>query len=99
MHVLFEGVIPLEVLKEFITVKKYFNIGFLNSRIDNFTYGKEMRNKPPKDVTILNELLGFQVYLTCTYICFTAVFHDLNFLMCSISNVELLHISATYYWR
>lgn len=54
MHVLLEGVVPLElklILQEF--VKKYFNVEFLNSRIDNFTYGtKEQRNKPPKDIVI-----------------------------------------------
>ena len=60
MHVLFEGVLPLEVklmLKEFITVKRFFDINFLNSRIDSFTFGKkELRNKPPKDLTIEGSL-------------------------------------------
>ena len=54
MHVLL-GVVPLELklmLQEFVK-KKYFDVEFLNSRIDNFTYGKkEQRNKPPKDIVI-----------------------------------------------
>lgn len=56
MHVLFEGVVPLELklmLQEFVIRKKYFDTKFLNSRIESFTYGKkEQRNKPPKDITI-----------------------------------------------
>lgn len=59
MHVLFEGVVPLELklmLQEFVR-KKYFDMEFLNSRIENFTYGKkEIRDKPPKDITIEGSL-------------------------------------------
>lgn len=59
MHVLFEGVVPLELklmLQEFVK-KKYFDGDFLNSRIENFTYGKkEQRNKPPKDIIIEGSL-------------------------------------------
>ena len=55
MHVLLEGVVPLELklmLYEFVN-KKYFDVEFLNSRIENFTYGKkEQRNKPPKGITL-----------------------------------------------
>ena len=52
MHVLFEGVVPLE-LKLMVVRNKCFDVKFLNSRIENFTYGKkEQRNKPPKDITI-----------------------------------------------
>ena len=54
MHVLFEGVIPLEtklMLKVFIFEKKYFTLSFLNDRIQHFSYGKrESRNKPPKPI-------------------------------------------------
>lgn len=40
MHVLFEGVVPLELklmLQEFVIRKKYFDTKFLNSRIESFT--------------------------------------------------------------
>ena len=51
MHVLFEGVLSLEVrlmLKHFI-LEKFFTLDTLNSRIKNFAYGrKEAMNKPPK---------------------------------------------------
>ena len=59
MHVLFEGVVQLELklmLQEFVR-KKYFDLELLNSRIENFTYGKkEQRNKPPKGITIEGSL-------------------------------------------
>ena len=52
MHILFEGVIPLEtklILRVFIWDKKYFSLNFLNERIKSFCYGKaESRSKPPK---------------------------------------------------
>lgn len=52
MHVLFEGVIPLEtklMLSIFIWEKRYFTLDFLNERIKSFSYGKtESRSKPPK---------------------------------------------------
>lgn len=52
MHVLLEGVIPLEtklMLRVFIYEKKYFKLTLLNDRISNFSYGKkELRNKIPK---------------------------------------------------
>ena len=41
MHVLFEGVVPLELklLLHELMRKKYFNLEVLNSRIQSFTYG------------------------------------------------------------
>ena len=52
MHVLLEGVIPLEtrlLLQVFIYERKYFTLNFLNNRIENFSYGKvEARSKIPK---------------------------------------------------
>ncbi len=56
MHVLFEGVIPLEIklmLRVFIYEKKYFTLNQLNNRIQNFSYGKtESRNKVPKPIEV-----------------------------------------------
>ena len=55
MHVILEGVLPLEVklmLTFFIKHKKYFSIDCLNDRISNFIYGRsEAKNKPPKKFT------------------------------------------------
>ena len=54
MHILFEGIIPLEMkllLQSLIWEKAYFTLHFLNERIASFSYGKaEYRNKPPKDL-------------------------------------------------
>ena len=54
MHVLLEGVIPLEtklMLGVFIYEKKYFGLNFFNNRIASFSYGKsEARNKIPKPI-------------------------------------------------
>ena len=96
MHVLFEGVVPLELklmLQEFVR-KKYFNLEFLNIRIENFTYGKkEQRNKPPKDITIEGSLrLSGKLSQSCILkrahsLCVPVTF--------SISNVEFLHLLAT----
>lgn len=51
MHVLFEGVLPLEtklMLGSFLE-DGYLTLEQLNARISNFTYGRiEARNKPPK---------------------------------------------------
>lgn len=53
MHVVLEGVLPLEtklLLYTFIYDKKYFTLNVFNERVTNFTYGKvEARNKPPKE--------------------------------------------------
>lgn len=53
MHVVLEGVLPLEtklLLHMFIYDKKYFSLKLFNERVANFTYGKEeARNKPPKE--------------------------------------------------
>ena len=55
MHVLFEGVLQLEVhlmLKHFLCVAHYFTLDTLNTRIDNFAYSRtEARNRPPKSFT------------------------------------------------
>lgn len=54
MHVLLEGVIPLEMklmLNVFIYKKKYFSLQFLNERIKSFPYGREeSRSKAPKPI-------------------------------------------------
>lgn len=51
MHLLLEGVIPYEIrllLSDFITVKKYFTLEYLNDRIMSFTYSPdEAKDKPP----------------------------------------------------
>lgn len=52
MHVMFEGVLQLEVhlmLKHFLHTEHYFTLDTLNARIQNFAYSRtESRNKPPK---------------------------------------------------
>jgi hypothetical protein len=54
MHVLLEGVIPMEMklmLKVFIYEKKYFTLQFLNERMKFFCFGREeIRNKAPKQI-------------------------------------------------
>lgn len=51
MHILFEGVLQLEVrlmLGSFLD-KKLFTLDTLNDRVKNFVYGRmEASNKPPK---------------------------------------------------
>ena len=50
MHVLYEGVFPMEVkllLTKFIYGDKFITLMMLNERISNFTYGRnERKNKP-----------------------------------------------------
>ena len=52
MHVLFEGMLPMEtklVLNSFIYEEGYFDLETLNGRMSYFAYGRiEARNKPPK---------------------------------------------------
>ena len=51
MHVLFEGVLPYELklmLHQFIFVKMYFSLQYLNGQIGSFAYSaEETRDKPP----------------------------------------------------
>lgn len=50
MHILTEGIVPYEaaiMLHEFISVKKYFTLNYLNDQIDFFTYSYlDKFNKP-----------------------------------------------------
>ena len=50
MHDYLKGLVPMEtklVLHEFIIKKKYFDVNFLNSRIQSFNYGlADKKNKP-----------------------------------------------------
>ena len=52
MHVLFEGVLHMELrlmFKHFIYTEHYFSLDVLNARIENFAYGRaESRSRPPK---------------------------------------------------
>ena len=54
MHVLFEGVLHLEVqlmLRHFVIVEHFFTLDTLNSRIKSFVYSrKEAKSKPPKSL-------------------------------------------------
>ncbi len=54
MHVLFEGVLLLELrlmLNAFVYVDHFVTLNRLNSRIKNFKYGRnEKRNKPSKPI-------------------------------------------------
>ena len=55
MHVLFEGVLPMEtklMLNSFINEEQLFTLDTLNERISTFAYGRtEARNRPPKPFT------------------------------------------------
>ena len=52
MHVILEGVLPLEMklmFKTFIYEKHYFELSTLNERLESFSYGRsESRTKHPK---------------------------------------------------
>ena len=52
MHVLYEGVLPLNVklmLHHFIIQQRLFTLSFLNNRVFAFSYGRnETKNKPTK---------------------------------------------------
>ena len=52
MHVILEGVLPLEIklmFKTFIYEKHYFELTTLNERLESFSYGRsESRTKHPK---------------------------------------------------
>ena len=54
MHVLFEGVLHLEIrlmLKSFIYEQRLFLLSVLNSRLESFAYGRtESRSKPSKPI-------------------------------------------------
>ena len=54
MHVLLEGVIPMEIkllLPNLINEKKFFNLRLLNERIRNFQYGpNEVKSKPIRQI-------------------------------------------------
>lgn len=56
MHVLYEGVLPLNVrhmLHRFVCEEKLFSLQALHDRIVSFPYGRyEARNKPPKRIEI-----------------------------------------------
>lgn len=60
MHLLLEGVLPYELklmLNDFINVKHYIDLEFLNDRVSCFTYSpEEAKDKPPpiKDLTTGN---------------------------------------------
>ena len=100
MHILFEGVIPLEVklmLKVFIWEKKYFSLNFLNDRIQNFSYGKkENRSKPPKPLEKSHiEAPGSKMHLSGTYCvhCFS-----FSIIVGIKPNVDTINLSTTYNW-
>ena len=71
MHILFEGVIPLEtklMLYVFIYEKKYFTLDQLNDRIKNFCYGRsEARNKMPKPIESAHLLPDGKLRLSGVY--------------------------------
>ena len=60
MHILLEGVLPYELklmLNDFINVKQYLDLEFLNDRVFCFTYSpEEAKDKPPpikvQDLTV-----------------------------------------------
>lgn len=72
MHVLLEGVIPLEIkhlLGEFINVKHYFSLGFLNDRVRCFTFSpEEARDKPSSipDSGALHQTGTYSTYIYCS---------------------------------
>lgn len=50
MHDFLKGTVPMEIkltLREFVLIKKYFDVDFLNSRIQAFNYGvADKKTKP-----------------------------------------------------
>ena len=80
MHVLFEGVLPLEVnlmLPSFME-SGLFTLDFLNNRVSHFTYGRaEAKNKPPKPFQksyftgTAHKLHLSGIFFSCTVYCFT----------------------------
>ena len=76
MHVMFEGVLQLEVhlmLKHFLQTEHYFTLDTLNARIQSFAYSRtEARNKPPKSfssshISGSGKLPLSGIHITCTY--------------------------------
>ncbi len=68
MHVLFEGVLPLEtkLLIGSLISDKYITLDFLNQRISHFIYGRnEARNKPPKEFQKANFTGTSKLHLSC----------------------------------
>ncbi len=69
MHVLLEGVIPLETKLVIRSLMEdgYFTLDQLNERIANFSYGRaEARNKPPKQFQRLSFQSGSgSLHLSC----------------------------------
>ncbi len=68
MHILFEGIIPLEtklMLGAFINDKNYFTTDILNDRVSNFTYGRvEATTKPPKTIETRHVVGGTKLPLS-----------------------------------
>ena len=50
MHVLFEGVLSMEVQMMIATFlkNKFFTLTILNDRVESFEFGTDIKNKPPK---------------------------------------------------
>ena len=71
MHVLFEGVLHLEIqlmLKHFIQEEHYFSLDALNARIENFAYGRtESKNKPPKSFSLAHVSSRGKLPLSANY--------------------------------
>lgn len=73
MHVLFEGVLPMEtklMLSSFME-DGFITLNLLNQRISHFTYGRvEARNKPPKEFQKTHFTgTGSKLHLSCACNC------------------------------
>ena len=82
-HDLWEGIVPYELsifFHDFIYVKKYFTMDFLNNRIKSFNYGKlESKNKP--SLLTLNSNKWFKVKIKQKAAKMVCLFNHIPFLV------------------
>ena len=106
MHVLYEGVFPMEVkllLTKFIYGDKFITLMMLNERISNFTYGRnERRNKPAKPFTKEHLVGNSKLPLSGTnvpsmYMYMQCYCHYLQLYKCGLLPLFCLYLLATRY--
>ena len=98
MHVLFEGVLPMEtklMLSGFMEAG-YITINILNQRVNNFGYGRvEARNKPPKQFQKSYFTgTGSKLHLSCTSV---ACLVSNCILFGCVLHVQLLFIFVVFF--
>ena len=91
MHILLEGVLPYELklmLNDFINVKQYLDLEFLNDRVFCFTYSpEEAKDKPPpikvQDLTVGKiSMSGKRLHLAC---------------LCSVNTMHIRSLQSDVY--